>query len=90
MKIGNSLRARKDSMVAFILAATAAPTAGLLLAAPCGLACGGCPLGGACLAASPVVFGGVIIANAISSRRSRSIGGSPVADGDSEEESSRT
>jgi hypothetical protein len=85
MEIRNSLKRRKDGIVAFILAATAAPTAGLMLAAPCGLACGGCPLGGACLAATPVVFGGVIIANAISSRRSKIRVGSPVADDDSEE-----
>jgi hypothetical protein len=71
MGIRSSLKERKDSLVAFILAGTAAQTAGLLLVAPCGLACGGCPLGGACLAASPVVFGGVIIANVISSRRSK-------------------
>jgi hypothetical protein len=86
MEIRNNLRGRKDAIVAFILAATAAPTAGLLLAAPCGLACGGCPLGGACLAASPVVFGGVIIANAISSRRSKARSESPIA-GDTDEES---
>ncbi len=86
MGIRNSLRARKDGMMAFILAAAAAPTAGLVLAAPCGLACGGCPLGGACLAASPVVFGGVIIANAISSRRSKAATGSPIAIEDSDEE----
>ncbi len=85
MAIRNSLRARKDSMTAFILAAAAAPTAGLLLAAPCGLVCGGCPLGGACLAASPVVFGGVIIANAISSRRLKALGGMPTANEDSDE-----
>jgi hypothetical protein len=75
MTLRDSIRERKEGVTAFFMAAAVAPTAGLLLAAPCGLVCGGCPLGGACLAASPVVFGGVIIANAISSRRSKKMAG---------------
>jgi len=82
----NSIGKRKDGILAFVMAAAAAPTAGLLLAAPCGLACGGCPLGGACLAASPLVFGGVFFASAISSRRSKALSGSLVVVEDSDEE----
>jgi hypothetical protein len=82
----NSAGKRKEGVLAFVMAAATAPTAGLLLAAPCGLACGGCPLGGACLAASPLVFGGVFIASAISSRRSKAPIGLPIAVDDPEEE----
>jgi hypothetical protein len=82
----NSIGKRKDGILAFVMASATAPTAGLLLAAPCGLACGGCPLGGACLAASPLVFGGVFIASVISSRRSKALSGSPFAVEDSDEE----
>jgi hypothetical protein len=45
---------------AFALALSAAPLS-YLAAAPCGLLCGSCPLGGACLVASPLVFGMVIL-----------------------------
>jgi hypothetical protein len=82
----NNAGRRREGALAFVMAAVTAPTAGLLLAAPCGLACGGCPLGGACLAASPLVFGGVFIASAVSSRRSKVRVGSPVTAEDPDEE----
>jgi hypothetical protein len=44
----------------FALAASTAPLT-FLAAGPCGLACGGCPLGGACLLTSPAVFGLVLV-----------------------------
>jgi hypothetical protein len=52
---------------AFAAAAITAPVT-FLAAAPCGLACGGCPLGGACLLSSPVAFGVVL---AVQSRERR-------------------
>jgi hypothetical protein len=45
---------------AFLGAAAAAPIAYLSMA-PCGLACGGCPLGGACFVPTPLVLGAVVI-----------------------------
>ncbi len=47
-------------MWSFAMAASAAPIA-YLLSAPCGAACGGCPMGGACLLAFPAVMAVVII-----------------------------
>lgn len=44
----------------FALAASAAPLS-YLAAAPCGIICGSCPLGGACFVASPLMFGTVIV-----------------------------
>jgi hypothetical protein len=44
----------------FALAASTAPLT-FLASGPCGLACGGCPLGGACLLTSPAVFGLVLV-----------------------------
>ena len=44
----------------FALAASAAPLS-YLVAAPCGIVCGSCPLGGACFVASPLMFGTVIV-----------------------------
>lgn len=46
----------KAGVTAFMTAAVAAPIT-FLAAAPCGLVCGSCPLGGACLLSSPVAFG---------------------------------
>ncbi|OPY31884.1 MAG: hypothetical protein A4E32_01488 [Methanomassiliicoccales archaeon PtaU1.Bin124] len=57
MSIGEKL----GGMKAFAIAAATAPMT-FLAAAPCGLVCGGCPLGGACLLASPVAFGMVLVA----------------------------
>lgn len=45
---------------AFLGAAAAAPIAYLSMA-PCGLTCGGCPLGGACFVPTPLVLGAVVI-----------------------------
>ncbi len=47
----------------FALAVSTAPLT-FLAAGPCGLACGGCPLGGACLLTSPAVFGLVLVIKA--------------------------
>ena len=57
--MSRSLNERASGLWAFALAASAAPLT-YLLAAPCGLVCGGCPLGGACLLASPLMFAAVI------------------------------
>lgn len=54
------MRERSSGIWAFAVAMSAAPLS-YLLAAPCGLLCGGCPLGGACLIASPLVFAMVIV-----------------------------
>jgi hypothetical protein len=54
------VRERLSGYWAFALALSAAPLS-YLAAAPCGLLCGSCPLGGACLVASPLVFGMVIL-----------------------------
>lgn len=54
------MRERLSGYWAFALALSAAPLS-YLAAAPCGLLCGSCPLGGACLVASPLVFGMVIL-----------------------------
>ncbi len=70
MPLREWLRERKTALLTFAAAASVAPTAGIALAAPCGLVCGACPLGGACLAASPIIFGGVLIAQKIASRNS--------------------
>jgi hypothetical protein len=44
----------------FALAASAAPLS-YLAAAPCGIVCGSCPLGGACFVASPMMIGMVLV-----------------------------
>ena len=54
------MRERSSGIWAFAVALSAAPLS-YLMAAPCGLLCGSCPLGGACLIASPLVFGMVIM-----------------------------
>jgi hypothetical protein len=54
------MRSGSSGIWAFAVAMSAAPLS-YLMAAPCGLLCGSCPLGGACLIASPVVFGLVIM-----------------------------
>jgi hypothetical protein len=53
------LSERLSGYWSFALAATAAPLS-YLAAAPCGIICGSCPLGGACFVASPLMFGTVI------------------------------
>lgn len=58
--MSRSLNERASGLWAFALAASAAPLT-YLLAAPYGLVCGGCPLGGACLLASPLMFAAVIV-----------------------------
>lgn len=54
------MRGKSSGIWAFAVALSAAPLS-YLMAAPCGLLCGSCPLGGACLMASPLVFGMVIL-----------------------------
>ena len=54
------MRGGASGIWAFAVALSAAPLS-YLMAAPCGLLCGSCPLGGACLMASPLVFGMVIM-----------------------------
>jgi hypothetical protein len=54
-----SLSERFSGYWSFALAASAAPLS-YLAAAPCGIICGSCPLGGACFVASPLMFGTVI------------------------------
>ncbi len=56
-------RQRIENAWIFALAASTAPLT-FLAAGPCGLACGGCPLGGACLLTSPAVFGLVLVIKA--------------------------
>jgi hypothetical protein len=58
------MRERSSGIWAFAVALSAAPLS-YLMAAPCGLLCGACPLGGACLIASPLVFGMVIMIKSI-------------------------
>jgi len=53
-------RQRIENAWIFALAASTAPLT-FLASGPCGLACGGCPLGGACLLTSPAVFGLVLV-----------------------------
>jgi hypothetical protein len=53
------IRNKLTGAYAFAAAAVTAPIT-FLAAGPCGLACGGCPLGGACLLSSPVAFGFVL------------------------------
>lgn len=53
------LSERLSGYWSFALAVTAAPLS-YLAAAPCGIICGSCPLGGACFVASPLMFGTVI------------------------------
>ncbi|HEY3420739.1 MAG TPA: hypothetical protein VGK23_09320 [Methanomassiliicoccales archaeon] len=53
------LSERLSGYWSFALAASAAPLS-YLAAAPCGIICGSCPLGGACFVASPLMFGTVI------------------------------
>jgi hypothetical protein len=56
-------RQRIENAWIFALAAATAPLT-FLASGPCGLACGGCPLGGACLLTSPAVFGLVLVIKA--------------------------
>lgn len=44
----------------YALAASAAPFA-YILSAPCGAACGACPMGGACLISFPAVIAVVLV-----------------------------
>ncbi len=57
--MAGSLSERLSGYWSFALAASAVPLS-YLAAAPCGVVCGACPLGGACFAASPLMFGTVI------------------------------
>ncbi|HPC27417.1 MAG TPA: hypothetical protein PKX17_01690 [Candidatus Methanomethylicus sp.] len=45
----------------YAMAASAAPLA-YLLSAPCGAACGACPMGGACILSLPAIMAVVFIA----------------------------
>ena len=56
-------RQRIENAWIFALAASTAPLT-FMAAGGCGLACGGCPLGGACLLTSPAVFGLVLVIKA--------------------------
>ncbi|MEN3035600.1 MAG: hypothetical protein ABC537_04790 [Candidatus Methanosuratincola sp.] len=47
---------RAKAWWAFALAASAVPTS-YLIAMPCGGACAGCPMGGGCLLAYPILIG---------------------------------
>jgi len=63
----------KAGLTAFMTAAAAAPLT-FLAAAPCGLVCGSCPLGGACLLSSPVAFGFVLAIQTRDRRRLKKAG----------------
>ncbi len=52
---------RIKGLWAYAMAASAAPLT-YLLSAPCGAACGACPMGGACLLSLPAVMAVVLIA----------------------------
>ena len=55
-----TLSERFSGYWSFALAASAAPLS-YLAAAPCGIVCGSCPLGGACFVASPLMIGMVFV-----------------------------
>jgi hypothetical protein len=54
----------------FLGAAAAAPLM-YLAAAPCGLICAGCPLGGACLLPTPLVLGAMVVGKSVNMIRNR-------------------
>lgn len=58
---------RYAGLWAFLGAAAAAPIA-YLSVAPCGLACGGCPLGGACFIPTPLVLGAIVVSKFVQRR----------------------
>jgi hypothetical protein len=62
----------------FTLGALSAPLA-LLASGSCGVGCGSCPAGGACVLGAPIVFGAVYLTNLRTKTK-----GTPVEENDQE------